>query len=373
MAKHEVLILSSWYPTQDQPFLGNFVVRHAQLLNKEHNVTLVNTIPSDSAKELHLEENDNNGYREIQVTHPRGKNLYSKKRWQKKALKLAFLETDSFDIIIGHVLLPKALQFVVTKKNFECPFILVEHGSYYRKEIRSNWNRFQEFILKYTRKHFDEIIAVSSFLKEDIQADFPNTEINVIGNHIDTESFEIGIQQANEKTQFLHVSTLDPATKNPQGIIDACALLKNQESSFHLTIICDEDYSKWKLEAAKQGLADYISFEGPKQWKELVPAYQKADAFILSSNYESFSIVLAEAWATGTPVISTSVGIAHNLDSNLGLQTVQNNPDSLKVAMLQVIQKQTDFSPNKIREHALQFSEESILEQWSNTINKHVK
>lgn len=373
MANREILILSSWYPTKAQPFLGNFVVRNAKLLQTKYNVTVVNTIPSDSAKELFLEENKNNGYRELQVTHPRGKNLYSKKRWQKKALKLAFLETDSFDLIIGHVLLPKALQFVVTKKNFECPLLLVEHGSYYRKGFRNKWNRLQEFILKYTRKHFDEVIAVSIFLKQNIQADFPGNEINVIGNHVDTVAFDIGNQQENKKTEFLHISTLDPATKNPQGIIDACVLLKKQAAQFHLTIICDEDYSVWKAEADKQGLVEHISFQGPKQWKELVPAYQKADAFILNSNYESFSIVLAEAWATGTPVISTSVGIAHNLDKEYGIQIESNNPESLKEAMSKMIENQFEFSSTKIREKAMGFSEEAILDLWSKTIEKHVK
>jgi hypothetical protein len=83
MAKYEILILSSWYPTKEQPFLGNFVVRNAQLLSKVHNITLINTIASDSAKKLALKENNTQGYREIQVIHPRGKNIYSKKRWQK--------------------------------------------------------------------------------------------------------------------------------------------------------------------------------------------------------------------------------------------------------------------------------------------------
>ena len=373
MAKREILILSSWYPTKSKPFLGNFVVRHAQLLNKEHNITVINTIPSDTSKKLFLEENNRYGYRELQVIHPRGKNLYSKKRWQKKALKLAFLETNNFDLIIGHVLLPKGLQFVVSKKNFECPLILVEHGSYYREGVRKNLNRFQEFILKYTRKYFDEIIAVSHFLKQDIQADFPIHEINVIGNHIDTVSFNIGSQHANEKTEFLHISTLDRATKNPKGILEACDLLLKDVSNFHVTIICDEDYTEWMHETDKQGLSKNISFEGPKQWKDLVTDYQKSDAFILNSDYESFSIVLAEACATGTPVISTPVGIAYNLDSNLGYQTECNNPISLKEAMLMIIQKQKKFSPDDIRKQALQYSEQSILEQWNKTINKHVK
>ncbi|MEJ6777554.1 MAG: glycosyltransferase [Crocinitomicaceae bacterium] len=373
MAKREILILSSWYPTKEQPFLGNFVVRNAQLLSEAHNITLVNTIPSDSATELSLKENNTQGYREIQVTHPRGGNLYSKKRWQKKALKRTFLETDNFDLIIGHVLLPKALQFVVTKNNFNAPLILIEHGSYYRPEFRHKWNRLHEFILQYTRKHFNEVVAVSPFLKQDMKADFPQHEINVIGNHIDTEMFSPGKEKSNSHTAFLHISTLDPSTKNPQGIIDACELLKQTENNFHLTIICDEDYSAWQKEVVSKGLSEHISFEGPIAPQHLVSFYQKADAFVLNSSYESFSIVLAEAWSTGLPVISTSVGIAHEIGPTLGIQTEQNNPKSLKIAMKAMMENKTNYSQDLLREKAMQYSELVILEQWIQLINKHVK
>ena len=373
MAKREILILSSWYPSEEHPFLGNFVVRHAQLLNTASNVTLVNTVPSDTLSQLKLTENTKLGYREIQVTHPRGNNLYSKKRWQKKALKLAFLEVGHIDLIIGHVLLPKALQFVVAKKNFNCPLILVEHGSYYRKGVRSTWNRFQEFKLKYTRKHFDEIVAVSEFLKKDIQRNFPSNKITVIGNHVDTNAFRIGDLPKDINTQFLHVSTLDPATKNPNGIIDACALLVQADGNFQMTIICDEDYSEWQQMAADKELNEHIHFEGPLDWHALIPFYQKADAFVLNSTYESFSIVLAEAWATGTPVISTSVGIAYELDPILGIETEQNNPESLKNAMHLLIQTKTNYDANQIRQKAMRYSGQSILEQWTNLINIHVK
>lgn len=373
MAKREILILSSWYPSKEQPFLGNFVVRHAELLNTTSNVTVVNTIPSDTISQLELSENRTHGYREILVTHPRGSNLYSKKRWQKKALKLAFLEIDHIDIIIGHVLLPKALQFVVAKKNFDCPLLLVEHGSYYRKEMRNKWNRFQEFKLKYTRKHFDQIIAVSEFLKSDIQQSFPNNDITVIGNHVDTNTFIIGEFPKQEKTHFLHVSTMDPATKNPTGIIEACYLLHKSVNNFQLTIICDEDSEKWQQLVIDKGLNEHIHFEGPLEWHDLVPFYQKADAFVMNSTYESFSIVLAEAWATGTPVISTPVGIAYDLDPKLGIQTEQNNPESVKEAMHLLMQTKTNYDANQIRKEAMKFSGERILEQWTNTINTHVK
>jgi glycosyltransferase involved in cell wall biosynthesis len=217
------------------------------------------------------------------------------------------------------------------------------------------------------------VVAVSQFLKQDMKADFPKHEINVIGNHVDTEMFSPGKEKSNSYTRFLHISTLDSSTKNPQGIIDACKLLKKMENNFHMTIICDEDYSSWQKEVVSKGLSEHISFEGPITPQNLVSFYQKADVFVLNSSYESFSIVLAEAWSTGVPVISTSVGIAHKIDPILGIQTEQNNPESLKVAMRTMIENKTNYSQDLLREKAMQYSEIVILEQWIQLINKHVK
>ena len=373
MEKREILILSSWYPTKNKPFLGNFVVRNAQLLGKYFSVTVVNTIPSDCLKELSLKENNRNGYREIEVIHPRGKNILSKKRWQKKALNYAFLKTNRFHLIIGHTLQPKGLQFVASKKKFNIPLILIEHGSYYRVELRNKWTIVEELILKYTRKHIDEVVAVSKFLKQDIKRDFPKHKIKIIGNHVNTDTFNIGEIKSNKRTEFLHISTLDVKTKNPQGIIDACLLLRKTESNFHLTIICDEDYSRWEREVKSKELSKHISFKGPLAWDDLVPYYQKADAFILNSNYESFAIVIAEAWSTGTPVISTSVGIASELDPVLGIQTEKNNPESIEHAMKKIINTKSDYKKNKIREKSMEYSEQVILKKWMKIIDKYVK
>ena len=153
---------------------------------------------------------------------------------------------------------------------------------------------------------------------------------------------------------FLHISTLDQSTKNPYGIIEACSLLKKEVDDFTLKIISDEDYSVLQKNVNSLGLENNISFLGPLDWNELPPHYHSASAFILFSEYESFSIVLAEAWATGTPVITTSVGIANNLPNSLGIKVDTNNTDALSEAMLTVIDGK-HFDSDLIRNHAVQY------------------
>jgi glycosyltransferase involved in cell wall biosynthesis len=155
---------------------------------------------------------------------------------------------------------------------------------------------------------------------------------------------------------------LDEKVKNPKGIIDSCStLVREGHKDFHLTIISDEPFEKWKNYANQNLLSEHISFKGPMNWLELVPFYQKSDAFILFSSYETFSIVLAEAWACGIPTITTSVGIAKDLPSSLGIQIEVNNKTSLSNAMLEIMNGTTVFDSAVIQSHSEQYSGENVL------------
>jgi glycosyltransferase involved in cell wall biosynthesis len=121
----------------------------------------------------------------------------------------------------------------------------------------------------------------------------------------------------------------------------------------------------------QKGLEKQIEFYGPCSSEELVEHYHESHAFIMFSNHETFSIVIGEAWSCGLPVISTPVGIAAHLTSELGIQVNVNDSLSLAQAMERII-KSEQFDPIAIRNHALQFSEEQILEKIKNVYSKHL-
>jgi len=368
-----ILILSSWYPSQIKPFLGNFVQRQAKLLSSRYKVTVLYTNTDNSAKSININKTQDVALTELIVHHPKGNWFLARKRNQKKAFNKGLESIKDVDVIIGNVLLPRGHQFVTAVKKFACPLLYIEHGSYFGNSKRQSWSKIDRIVLKMVRDRTNEVIAVSQVLKDTMKTDFEHFDIKIIGNHVAADLFQPAPKEIHPITEFLHVSTMDERTKNPEGILDACVLLKNQESKFLLTIISDEDVSKWKILATKKGLRENIKFIGPLEWSELVPYYQKADALVVFSHYESFSIVIAEAWMTGTPVISTSVGIAHNMDAAMGILVEKNVPKSLSQAMLSVINKERSFDQNEIIRHAAQFKGDALLEKWSETIEQHVE
>lgn len=60
--------------------------------------------------------------------------------------------------------------------------------------------------------------------------------------------------------------------------------------------------------AVQLGLGDRLRFLGAQPRHAVFELFRAADGALLSSSWESFGLVVAEALAVGTPVISTAVG-----------------------------------------------------------------
>jgi len=367
--QRHILILSSWYPTKDELFVGNFVKRQAELLATNFEVTVLHTKADRHCSEIIISETKKGNLRELIIYHPKGKNILQKYLLQKKAFAKGLKLIQNITLINGHVLLPKAIQFIQAKNYFNCPLHVIEHASYYRKEMRENRSFLDKYLLRISKKYIDKLFVVSSFLKKDLQLDFPNKKIELLPNHIDINVFKPTTSNQNDKTQFLHISTLDEKVKNPKGILDACILLiKKGITKFQLTIICDESTKKWENYSIENQLTEHITFLGPFDWFELAPYYQKSDAFILFSSYETFSIVLAEAWACGIPTLTTPVGIGDNLSPDLGIQIELNSSESLKKAMIKIIEKNKTFDAQLISKYAEKYSGENVLSIYKKLI-----
>ena len=148
----------------------------------------------------------------------------------------------------------------------------------------------------------DRIIAISNYEKELLLRDFAIEEdkISVIrpGIHLaDLGSLE-GI--CKEPKTILCVGRLEEY-KGVQHIIQTLPLL---DKDFGLEIVGKGQYKAYLVALIdKLGLNDRVKFYQDLSRQELLKMYRKAGVFILLSQYETFSIVVAEALAAKTPCI----------------------------------------------------------------------
>jgi len=90
----------------------------------------------------------------------------------------------------------------------------------------------------------------------------------------------------------------------------------------------------WK-EVAKAKLNDRVAFKGElKDTAEIGPYYDRADIFVLPTEYEGYGMAVAEALARGLPVISTPTGgIDALVGDSAGILVPPGNVKALAAAL----------------------------------------
>lgn len=109
-----------------------------------------------------------------------------------------------------------------------------------------------------------------------------------------------------EKKKILFISRIHPK-KGLLNLVEAWRTLNPPD--WELVIAgYDEINHQWEVEQAVKlaGLEDTVSFIGPVEDDQKWEVYQNSDVFILPTFSENFGIVVAEALASGLPVITTT-------------------------------------------------------------------
>lgn len=119
---------------------------------------------------------------------------------------------------------------------------------------------------------------------------------------------------------ILFAGNLRTDLKNASTLIRALA----QVPGAALALAGSVDGSPFPALAARLGLSDRVQFLGYR--KDLPALMRAADIFVLPSRYESFSLVLLEAMASGLPVVTArTVGAAELVSDACGF--VLDDPD----------------------------------------------
>jgi len=370
--KKNILFIPSWYPSSNKPFLGNFIEKQVQLLAQEHSVFVINTVYSElKAGEI---DKSTTGNLTVYSIYLKPKAKFFKFFYEKKVLNNLFKEIPKIDLILGAILFQKGYQFVWAKKFFNVPLILVEHSSIYNEANRQTWTLTHKLIARKTKKHIDGAIAVSAQLKLDLSQFIKGIPIEIIGNHIDIKQFPQKEKSVNtDRTNFLHISTLAKESKNPELLFNSFIQLLNINPKFHLTVVCDENFDEWEFLCSQNNLSNNVSFIGATDHEEIVKFYHSSDYFILTSPRETFSIVLLEAWATGTPTVSFEVGLNSPFQKELGVEIISNSPNVLAGQLNDLMLKKPSFDLNKMSSVATSYSEVIILKKWNTIISHYAK
>jgi len=160
--------------------------------------------------------------------------------------------------------------------------------------------------------------------------------------------------------------TRDP-NKNPAAFVRiADELLKREPHAYFLWLRgAETGYSLYARALAKTfGIDDKI-FWVPEETENYFDYLDLADAFVLTSFKESFSLVTLEAAALGKPFVSfNSGGPKEIFRDGMGAVVDSWNLQDMVAAMLQVMRREIYLNPDVSRVRAREFDVSVIVRQW---------
>ena len=327
--KINVLYLSTWYPNRTKPLEGIFVKKHAEAVAKFCNVSVlyITFDPLLFSNKLDIQTETQNDVYSVRIFLSLPKTripfitfLFNFTRYilsAYKGIKLIAVRKGDPDLIQVNVASPLGIIALILKKLKKIPYIVFEHASVYIKykdkyEYKRMVGRIERAITYLNFKYADCVISVSDFLIKGImQTKGINNKYYIVPNIVEIPGNVLILKKDKDKIKAVTITMLDNRDKNIFELITAFfKLFQNGKSNLELQII-GEGKLKPALEkhAEKLGLLNRnVFFIGYIPNEQISKYLSEANFFILSSKYETFSIVTVEAIANGIPVVVTKCG-----------------------------------------------------------------
>lgn len=194
----------------------------------------------------------------------------------------------------------------------------------------------------------------------------------LVYNPVDVSRFRIP-KKAHEGIRLVTVGRLS-TQKNQKVLIEAVQKISETHPEVTLKILGDGPLRKELEEQIRQNaLEATVRMEGNVPNVETF--FSESDIFVLSSAYEGLPLVVLEAMAAGLPVVSTDVGGVKDIVTNNGFLTEPGNPESLRKAILRLIEDE------KLREslgrnsaaNALKFDSSIIAGEYTKLYEQYTK
>ncbi len=395
--KMKILVIPSFYPTEENPYRGIFFREQSEIIQSfgcevhvvysEH--LSLKRFSFNKAYKNHFQYSHNieNGlpvhrkhtWNFIPTMNRYGLGLKIWVRHVLKIIKLIMSEGFVPDVIHAHGLVAAGIAAFEVKKKYKIPYIITEHFSGFEQKTFNNNASFKT--LKESLLNAEKIIAVSPSLRNSIIKTFNlenENELLVIPNFIDVNFFSLKKENKKNNFSFLTISNLT-YNKKVDRLIEAFSFLCKDKNNIFLRIGGDgESLDSLKQLVSRLNIQDKVIFLGNLSRSEVKDQMMASDCFVLSSDIETFGVVLLEALAVGTPVISTrSGGPDFFINDDIG-RLVEKNSKSLYDAMCYMIDNISKFERNKVRDFVVKnFSGDVIalkyLDMFKNIITEKFK
>jgi len=365
--KLKVLFISAWYPNKYKPLLGIFIKRHASANTIDGNISAIYVCAGENSS---IEESVEDGIYTIRGYFKRPKykippfsqlvRLIRYLLCWKKVLVLYKKKVGKPDIINSNIVYPVSIIAYLIKFIWHVPYVITEHWTGYFPED----DKYKGFVMKTISRiavaNAGAVITDSSKLGRTMTSLGLKSKYFTIPNVVDPEVFTLKTANTHQPSviNFIHVSSLDNDQKNVTGMIRTFKKFHVTHPLSKLTIIWNEEEKEFldKIKLSEPFSEEIgIILQGRTVGVKLAAAIQKADAFILFSNYENLPCVMLESFFCGIPVIGTKVGdVPEYINEKNGILIDFKDENQLLNAMESIFKNISSYSPSEIRNMVLE-------------------
>lgn len=302
MTKIRVLHITPWFPHDDDPSRTVYIRRHIDSL-----------APFVDQHVLHLDM-DKKQFSDIsteEMTIVRLNPVFDLWRWKEWAfcreLKKQLIQLDAanqFTHVNFHIAYPSLVFYDRIKHLLPKKVCIIEHWSIYHYNFFSK-NRPHR--LSGIFQNNIPILAVSNALRNDLLTfSGNNLQIDILPNVVDDEIFQF--QNCSIGNHFF-MAALWKSPKDPIVVLEEITHLRSESKIIHLRIAGDGPLLPSMKQFVKNNdLHNQVLFLGQLSSSQIADELNRAQALLLPTHYETFSVITAEALACGCPVIADNVG-----------------------------------------------------------------
>lgn len=371
------LLVTCWFPTDENPQQGPFVLDHAKSLSNSGIDTKILFIYIHFGKTTFniAEKNYEKAgvpVLEIEITSKFWKFLYQWPLFLRKTI-LRLSENQFIadaDIIHSHAIFPAGFFGWQLAGKLQKPFVLTEH-----------WSRTQHFLKRHPLgfigkkiyRNADEVIFVSKHLENNVTNLVKTQSTNIVANPIDETLFFYKPKPEKPPVRFILVAQWKKnGVKRGDLILEAFNEIKQTTNfSFQIDFVgIGTALDEYRNKAELYNLP--VNFCGYEDKETLSKHLRSSHIFIHPTVSETFGIVVFEALKTGTPVLVSDLEVFKPHIHPAHGMLVENNVKAWRDAIIKAFSIQYNYE--EIAEtYKVPFSQSEIALKTKGVYEKAMK
>lgn len=258
-------------------------------------------------------------------------------------------------IIHAHTGYPDGFAATALIDPLGAPLVITEHATFVGQQLGQPDQR--EAYLAGVRRAA-RLIAVSQALADELLASLPECgpKLVVIPNTVAMDEFRPGPLGDRRPDELLYVG-YRTETKGIDLLLAAFARVRAERSGATLRLIGrspnEEIESGWHRLAAELGVADAVTFDGPRLRPEIAAAMAEASILVHASRRETFGVAPVEALASGLPVVAADTAPLREIlgadPGPMGALVPPGDAEALAAAILETLDRRASFDPVALR------------------------